>query len=334
MTDLERRIRAANPIAIGRATPLSSRAEAELQALLATAPLATAAPRPAPALKRARLRGAWVTGLAAVLVFVTVFVVGNVTNRPQSSAASSPPLLTSVAIDATVPEILGVLSAAARDIGPSAASSERTVRSEAWSADISVDDESNVTMFVQPQEISRVWNDELSGRVTAVAGEVRWGADSASAAEPGTVLVDEEYGRGQYPAIFATRPPSTAAELRSYLAAPLGLDDQSTAGQWFKAVQDLRADWPLDGDQNAALLDLLATLPDVSVAGTVTDRLGREGVAVETESRVDGVFRDILVFDSATGFLISAEDVYLGGLNDISLPAMTVLNYSAWKDVD
>lgn len=336
MDDLERRIRAANPSPVRRAAAISGRGEAELQALLGTTPGEAGRPvalLPQPPRHPARRR--WIAAMAAVLVLATVFVAGNLVNRPNASMAA-PPLLSAVPIDETTAEILGKLSAAAEDIGAATPGSERSIAYEEWSANISVDSDSKMDMFVQPQEAKRTWSDDLSGRIVARAGTVKWGEATASnrAAKPGTVLVDEDFGPGQYPAIFTTAPPTTAPELRSYLAAPLGLNEQSTAGDWFKAVQDLRADWPLDGAQNAALLDLVAALPDVSVAGTVTDRLGRTGVAVETDSRAGGTFRDILIFDSKTGFLISAEDVYRGGLDDVTLPAMTVLNYTAWKEAE
>ena len=334
MNEIERRIRAANPNPTPVRRAVSARAEEELSALLASAP--HHAPRPVSRRPRRRIRTAWVTAIAAVLVFATVIVAGNVTNRPAPSAAFAPPLLTSTPIEGTTGEILDALGSSASDIHMADAASDRTVLYESWSANISIDDNTVLDIFVQPQETRRTWSDDLSGRIVSRAGAVKWGGETpdSAAAKPGTVLVDEDFGPGLYPTFFATPPPTTAEEMRSYLAAPFGLGEQSTTGEWFKAINDLRVDWPLDGAQNSAILQLIATLPDVTVAGTVTDRLGRSGVAVQTDSRADGKFRDILVFDSATGLLISSEFVYLGGLTDISLPEMTVLDYTAWRDED
>jgi hypothetical protein len=333
VNEFERRIRDANPTPVRRTTAVSARAEEELNELLASAP--QHAPRPVSRRTRRRIGTAWATAIAAALVFATVIVAGNVTNRPAPSAAFAPPLLTSVSIEGTTGEILNALGSSAGDRMADAAS-ERTVLSEAWSANISIEDNAVLDIFVQPQEVRRTWSDDLSGRIVSRAGAVKWGGETtdSAAAKPGTVLVDEDFGPGMYPTFFVAPPPTTVDDMRSYLAAPFGLGEQSTTGEWFKAINDLRADWPLDGAQNTAILQVIATLPDVTVAGTVTDRLGRTGVAVQTDSRADGKFRDILVFDSATGMLISSEFVYLGGLTDISLPAMTVLDYTAWKDED
>ena len=334
MNDIERRVRAANPNPIPVRGAVSPRSEEELSALLASAP--HLAPRPASRRPRRRIGTAWVTAIAAVLVFGTVIVAGNITDRPAPSAAFAPPLLTSVPIDGTTGEILNALSSSASDIRMDDADDERTVVYESWSAQITIEEDTVLEMYVQPQETRRTWSDDLSGSIVSRAGAVKWGtaAPDSAAAKPGTIILGEDFEPGTYPTFFVTPPPATVEEMRSYLAAPFGLGEQSTSGEWFKAINDLRVDWPLDRDQNSAILQLIATLPDVTVAGAVTDRLGRSGVAVQTETRTEGNFRYVLVFDSATGLLISSEFVYLGGLTDISLPAMTVLDYTAWKDDD
>jgi hypothetical protein len=285
---------------------------------------------------RPRRRGdarAWITAIVAVLVLASVFFAGNVLTRPVASAAT-PPLLTSSPVDGTLEDVLERLSVAAQNNQNDTPSHQRSIVYETWSANITVGEDKTVDIFVQPQEIERTWSDDLSGRIVTRAGAVKWGeqTEAATAAEPGTVLDDGTFGPGEYPALFPATPPASAGEMRTYLSSVLGLTGESTAGEWFKAIQDLRVDWPLTGAQTSALIQIIKTLPDVAVAGTVTDRLGRQGVALETETREGGNFKDILVFDSATGLLLSAEDVYLGGLEDIDLPAMTVLSYTAWKE--
>ncbi|GAB2456352.1 hypothetical protein GCM10027029_17600 [Conyzicola lurida] len=276
---------------------------------------------------------AWITAIVAVLVLASVFFAGNVLTRPVASAAT-PPLLTGSPVDGTLEDVLERLSVAAQNNQNETPSRQRSIVYETWSANITVGEDKTVDVFVQPQEIERTWSDDLSGRIVTRAGAVKWGeqTESAPAAEPGAVLDDGTFGPGEYPALFPETPPASADEMRAYLSSVLGLSSVSTAGEWFKAIQDLRVDWPLTGGQTSALIQIIKTLPDVVLAGTVTDRLGREGIALETETRADGNFKDILVFDLATGLLLSAEDVYLGGLEDTNLPAMTVLSYTAWKE--
>jgi hypothetical protein len=69
----------------------------------------------------------------------------------------------------------------------------------------------------------------------------------------------------------------------------------------------------------------------VTLAGAVTDRLGRAGIAIQTE-RESGSHRMLLIFSPETGLLLSTETVYLGGIPDYALEYPTVLNYFAWKD--
>jgi len=332
MDELERRIRIANPRAVRRDSPLSERAEADLGSLIASPGMRTEsiAIRSRPRYVRTLL-GAMV----AALVVGVLIVTGNVIHEPSASAAGLP-LLEETPVDGTTPEIIDRMIMASRANPAVKALPKRRISYETWSANITVGEDSTVDVFVQPQEIERVWSDDLSGEIVTRAGAVTMGEQPSGAPSyaPGDVVDKSSFARGEYPVLFPEPPPSTAADLRVYLAGVLGLTEVSTAGEWFKAIQDLRTDWPLTSAQNEAILTLIKTLPDVTVAGTVTDRIGRPGIALQTETRAGGKFRDLLIFDSYTGLLNSAEDVYLGGLDDIDLPAMTVLNYTAWKAVE
>jgi hypothetical protein len=78
----------------------------------------------------------------------------------------------------------------------------------------------------------------------------------------------------------------------------------------------------VDPSSQAAILRVLASESNVTDAGTVTDRVGREGVAVNQLSS-DGKFRFTLIFDPSTGSLLDAEQTLL----DPSEPVGT-LTYS------
>jgi len=331
MDELERRIREANPRPIRRETPLSPRAEQELATLLAT----PAAESPARALRtRPRYAISLLSGMVAALVVGVLIVTGNIIPDPPASATGLP-LLEETPVDGTINEVIDRLIMSARKNPAEKSSSTHRISYEAWSANITVGEDASVDVFVQPQEVERVWSDDLSGHIVMRAGAVTMGVqpEGDSPFEPGDIIDDGKFGPGEYPVLFPEEPPSTASELRAYIAGVLGLTDSSTAGDWFKAVQDLRTDWPLTPAQNVATLELISALPGVTAAA-VTDRVGRHGIALQTETRGGGKFRDLLIFDTVTGLLNSAEDVYLGGLDDINLPPMTVLNYTAWKAVE
>jgi hypothetical protein len=323
MDDLERRIRAANPHPVRRDEPLSARAERELAGLLATprVPVRRTASR-----SRAPLL---MSGVAAVLVLV--IAAGAAFLLSPRPAMAAPPLLEPIPVMGDSDVVIEGLAMSAR----SAAGEEPTnvIAAETWSADISLTPDDLAT-FVQPREVVRTRASDLSGEIAVYAGEVRWGSTGPGSEPPppGTELERQTFAAGETPLLFTAPPPSDAAALAEYLTAHLGTNERTSTGELFRAVVDLRNEWTLDGGQTAAVLDLIRTLPDVTVAGRVTDRLGRSGIAVSTESRGSGAFRDLLVFDSASGTLLSAEVVYLGGLADLQLAAPTILDYTAWKE--
>jgi hypothetical protein len=203
---------------------------------------------------------------------------------------------------------------------------------ETWSMDILVDPNEQTT-FVQPREVVRTRDADLAGEVVVSAGSVRWGSVPQDATPPpGEELERHSYEAGSYPLLFPTPPPSDEPTLRAYLSTALGLTADSTAGDYFRAVQDLRNEWPLSGPQCATVLDLVAVLPDVELLGEVVDRLDRPGLAFSTSTRMGGAFEDVLIFSPDTGCLLSAEEVYLGGLDEVALDERTVTNYTAWKE--
>lgn len=323
MDELKRRIRAANPLPVSRDTPLSERAERELAVLLAT-------PRePSTEGFLPRRRATLIVGTiaAAVTIILSVGVVNVFSPRP--AAAASPPLLESAPLSADIGAILGRLSAMAL-ASPTPASSD-VIAAETWSAELTP--AAAAAIFVQPREVIRTRQDDLSGSVVTRAGTVRWGiVEEATPPAPGTILERFDYDVGEFPLLFPVAPPTSASALQGYLLQYVGLNEATATGDVFRSIVDLRNEWVLTGAQTAAILELLSVRDDVSLLGAVTDRLGRQGIAVATDSRLGGAFRDLLIFNPTTGLLLSAEDIYLGGVPDIELTPPTVMNYIAWKD--
>ncbi|PZQ88945.1 MAG: hypothetical protein DI534_09160 [Leifsonia xyli] len=322
MDELERRIRAANPSPVDRDAPLSERAEQELSVLLTT-PRASAVAGRVPRRRPAIIMP---TIAAAVAVLLTVGVLNLLAPRP--AAASAPPLLEAVPLGEDADTVLGRLSTMARSNNTETSSA--AIASETWSAELTP---TGTATFVQPRDVVRTRASDLSGSAVTRAGAVRWGIVSgATPPAPGTILERFDYGPGEFPLLFPKAPPDSATELQAYLTQYLGLDASAPTGEVFRAIVDLRNEWELTGPQTAAVLELLRDRPDVAALGTVTDRLGRTGIAVATQTRLDGAFRDLLIFAPGTAQLLSAEDVYLGGIPDLKLESPTVMNYIAWKD--
>lgn len=324
MDDLERRVRAANPHSMRRYDPLSERAERELATLLAE-------PHNRPASHTRRWRAPlFVSTTAAALAVVIVAVAASLLLAPRVAMAA-PPLLVSTPITGSTDSVLERLSMNAR----SAVASPPTdlIAAETWSADITLAPE-KLSTFVQPREVTRVRTSDLAGEIVVFASEVRWGSVPAGERPPtpGTELERQTFAAGEFPLLFTQPPPADAAELPAYFATYLGTSETTSAGEFFRAITDLRNEWTLTGPQTTAVIEFIRDLPNVTVAGGVTDRLGRSGVAVSTESRSGGAYRDLLIFAPDTGVLLSAEQIYLGGIPDVRTPASTVLDYTAWKE--
>lgn len=97
---------------------------------------------------------------------------------------------------------------------------------------------------------------------------------------------------------------------------------------WFDAVKQLWATQVVPPTMQSALLQILATQPDVNVAGTVTDRAGRQGIAVSTESPTPRM-KYVLVLDENTGMLLDFEEV---AVEEGSLPVKSpaTIGYTVW----
>lgn len=331
MTDsLERDLRAANPLRSRRTDPLSARAEADLASILSgdAAPAAAVTPlRP----KRRAARFAWALAAVAALTAATVITVTTLSvNTPPSVAA--PPALDATPIDEPLDAVIDRLASLAEEHIPAGSSLEQVLDYEAWYSDVTITP-TETTHYVQPVEIRQVRHADLSGTFTTTAGRIRWGTPppDGSAHEPGSIISEDTFAAGEFPTIYPTPPPTDAAEMRDYFAVA-NWDPDATSGEWFAAIESLAYDWKLDGPQTAAVLEFISTLPGVEVAGYVTDRLGRDGIAITTTTRLDGAFTDTLIFDSSTGRLLSSEQVYRGGLKQLDIPYPTVFSYVAWKE--
>ena len=137
MDELERQIRDANPVPTGRNTPLSARAEAELQALVATEPMRT---EPTPIHRRPRYARSLLGGMVAALVIGVLIVTGNVVQGPSASADGLA-ILEQTPIDGTIGDIIdGMIMASRANTGPGS-SSKRKISFESWSASITVGDD-------------------------------------------------------------------------------------------------------------------------------------------------------------------------------------------------
>lgn len=105
---------------------------------------------------------------------------------------------------------------------------------------------------------------------------------------------------------------------------------QWTSTQWFEAYIASWAAKILSPMEQAAYLQELGELPNVEVAGEVTDRAGRSGVAASTSS---ADIRTVLIFDPGTGALLDFERIALStSAVEVPVPIPSTVGYTVFLD--
>ena len=292
-------------------SPLSARAERELAELLAAPAEPAAAPR-----RRALPAIGFAAAASIAVIVAVVFAVTNL-GQPGPASVAAPPLLVTTPLGDDLDDVLA-------GAGRTSASADGSLDADADDpvGDLVGADRRRLPGLVVLRAAGRD-REDLGSRplgLLAVVGRrgplrhspLRTTSRSTRARSCATTSTARVSSRCPTP----KRRPDDAVELDAYLRSAGGLRDRPEAIDYFWAIEGMRFEWTLTGPQTAAALDLLAGLPDVTLAGTVTDRLGREGIAIETE-RASGTHRMLLIFSPETGLLLSSETVYLGGIPDL-----------------
>lgn len=256
-------------------------------------------------------------GIAAVAAGGSVVAVPRLTG--STAYAATPPLLhyTSTSSKGAATDILTDLAARARRQPPPPGSGPyHYVRTRGWY----LHTELTTDMRVLRSGI------EPSNREQWVAGDGSGRLNITRNGEPSRL--SGIYGPGKLLAGFITT--GTVGELRARLADQhLGT---GTAG-WFTTVNDLWNGQVVPPELQSAVLSILAAQPGVTVRGTTTDRMGREGIAISADarSRHTGTpdMRYILVLDPRTGMLLDYEEVALTA-SDLPVQAPATIGYTQW----
>ena len=136
---------------------------------------------------------------------------------------------------------------------------------------------------------------------------------------------------GQYRPVYPSAPPASWIGLRAYLSTGHPIDSHGT-GELFTAVTDLAREWRLTPAVDSALMGVLAQRRMCGLLGTVTDRAGRTGMAVATDSSFTGLpIRYVLVFDPLTGGPCSSEEWLTTTAGALDVPVPSVIAYHLWR---
>lgn len=273
-----------------------------------------------------RTRISLVTSTVAALLMIVAFTLTML--QPTAPAqAATPDLLRTTAVSKNAREVAEELSQVRAQATDTAT---RTIRLNEWSLHSYVNDKGEIeSSDIEPQWRELTFHPDGTIRFRLVAGEPFAGQDTTSLPEPGTVLEDTTYDDTnpfEQRDTYQSEPPTDPALMGDYLARTLGVENPTTA-EYFNAITGVLSNRPVTAEQEATMLKFIATLADIRVDGSTTDRLDRPGVVLRTQN---GEYAQLLVVSPKTGKFLAAETVYVGSSrNDISSPAVT--SYIAWE---
>lgn len=329
---LEQRIRAARPFSGNRNLPLSDRAKRELAELLLTA---STLDTPARTINRTRKPPLF--ALAAVFVVAIALIPLWQNWSPRSAQAATPPLLaaTPLAGDPGASATLSQLSDTAAKSAPIVRASASAIEVQTWTLSVTengTDREFSSEITPENYSITRTADDQLSITVTAgpstdSAGELVTAADLPA---EGTLLWEATYTPADDPYLFDSPAPTDPSLVGEYLSEATGTNATTEASATILATEDLLLEQTLEPAQASALLTHLATLPDIDIEGTVTDRLGRSGILFSTVRSDDPDYTDNLVVSPTDGTILATETIYTGE-DHTYLTAPAVQSYYAWR---
>jgi len=124
------------------------------------------------------------------------------------------------------------------------------------------------------------------------------------------------------------RLPRDPARLRARLLTGKVEGGQPGPGEAFTQVGDLLRETDAPPALRAALYRAAAGLRGVRSLGTVTDKLGRQGVGLAFDSH--GV-RHELIFSATTSALAAEQDVLIGRARGVHAPIGSVLSWAAYS---
>jgi len=275
---------------------------------------------------RIALRSAWAAPALAAVIAIAL-AIGPVTAVP--AYAATPPALVAQPIAQTADDVLAESIAALQEAPARPATRDALV--VRWA----LRDDGKTDPVIVPEWQEWVWDSDGTGHL-----ESRTGAPysvtkdgtivppAGEAPKEGTSLP----GTGHHSSnLFFAEPPSDASGLRTYIADRVGPTGSADALGIWGVVSSIRDSWALNPSQQAAALQLLRDAGGVSVLGTVTDRLGRSGIALKIASTKRPQFTATVVLDATSHEIIAADTIYQGGSAlKLNVAPGSVIEYKAW----
>jgi hypothetical protein len=321
----------------------------------ATAPAESGAPAGDVVPLRPRHARRWWTVAAGVAAAAAVGVAVTLLpgNEPAPAVAlGSPPMLAypldpeQLAAGAGTPArdtLLELAATAAEQDDPEPAGPVQHSLSQSWLMSTTVDGTGVSTTTIDPTVVES-WIGEDGSWTMAEWRGAHLEADGRLGA-PGTAPEDavvDRFPAGAVDPDAVQDLPLDPAALRAELLEPLagvgcGPDGDPASGAWclYLAVTDLADRYVMPSAVESAVWTVLAEEPGVTVAGEVTDRLGRRSVALSVPAPAGDPNPTVrvLLIDPGTGRLSGREEVTLSSpLLEITEPTVTLFRYTLASD--
>lgn len=273
--------------------------------------------------------------LFVVLVAAAVIVPGG---TGRSARAATPPLLLSVdGPGVAAPTLLEQLAVAADRQQPLNDGRYRYHRTANWYLNTTVYDEHTATSVVVPA-VTESWTaPDESGVVREARGE------PVGARPPGADTdrraVDELPDGGAETTTFGPSelsgpPTSSLPRDLGALRRTLLADDNGGRPQHvvlFVALEELVGQQGLEPDLLATFYRMLAAEPELRSFGHVTDRVGRDGVAIGFDSDYGGLpARYLLIVDPETGTPLGSEEILTTDPGKLNVEVPAVVSYTVY----
>ncbi|MBD3943121.1 hypothetical protein IF188_15615 [Microbacterium sp. NEAU-LLC] len=270
------------------------------------------------------------SGALAVVAIVVAGALGIASLTAAPAYAQTPPLLVVEHLDQSIDDVL------AASISVLRSAPERVAGRDAEVVRWALREDGSDDPVIVPEWQRWVWNSDGTGQLEATAGapysvtsDGRIVAPAGDAPTEGQPIVGPRSEAGRY-GYFPDEPPADPAALRAYFAERTGLAPDADALAVWGAVSALRDEWSLSPAQQAAALELLRDAGGLRVLGHVTDRFGREGIALQVASTDRPDFSATVVLDADSREIIAADIVYRGDSGRIDVPKDSVIEYSVW----
>lgn len=292
------------------------RAEADLARILST-------PAPTPPKMQKTHRNHAPLTLAACAVLVAL--IGMIVFRPVAASAT-PPLMEATPIAGSAQNHLMKLA----ELRRKGAWPRTAIELHAWSLVSEIDAAGKVVASnTSPTVSSTTFSPDGSVTIETVVGRPFPGQEVKDLPIPGTPLSSEHLSAEKSVAASASGVlPEDADQLAQWLETAFSVDPANTEESTLSLLRVL-VNTTVTPAQEATVLEYLASRPDVTLIGQVTDRLGRSALSFRIGSDVDN-YQQNLIIATDTGQIIATETIYTGNdRHDITAPAVT--SYEAWE---